>query len=536
MKRHVRWLAALAAAIALAGSPVRADEPEPVPGGATPILHGELRLSLADAIAMGIENNLDVEIARHAPLIAEQDAQIAWGAFDPESFADYGYADVETPVQSSLQLGGLVETRTWDGQAGFRGLVPFVGASYEIGYSGQEVKTNQTVSTLSPEFEAQVRAEARVPLMRDLIWNEPWTQVKLTRIAVGTAWEEFQRALMDTIRDVEDAYWNLIARQEGLRVAKKSLETAEALLEQARAQYEVGVVSKVEVVEAEAGVAQRDFDRIVAENAYRRAQDELIDQVLGPHLRPTSTLEFEPTETSQLRIRNVDEEQAMEKALHQRPELAAVRKLIEQREVELRFARNQRLPRLDLEGSYGFQGLAGRRNPDSLTFSGVPQPITVGSRYSHTDDKFFSDSGARQWSARGLFSIPLGNVEGRHRVSKAELELRRARTQARRVEQDIVLEIREAARNLRSAIEGIDAAERRRLAAAEQLRAERVRLEHGESTPFNVLEREEDLVEAESQRIEAQRIYHTSVTAVERSQGTILSSHNIVIDAASALR
>jgi outer membrane protein TolC len=201
MKRHVRWLAALAAAIALAGSPVRADEPEPVPGGATPILHGELRLSLADAIAMGIENNLDVEIARHAPLIAEQDAQIAWGAFDPESFADYGYADVETPVQSSLQLGGLVETRTWDGQAGFRGLVPFVGASYEIGYSGQEVKTNQTVSTLSPEFEAQVRAEARVPLMRDLIWNEPWTQVKLTRIAVGTAWEEFQRALMDTIRD-----------------------------------------------------------------------------------------------------------------------------------------------------------------------------------------------------------------------------------------------------------------------------------------------------------------------------------------------
>jgi outer membrane protein TolC len=352
---------------------------------------------------------------------------------------------------------------------------------------------------------------------------------------------------MDTIRDVEDAYWNLIARQEGLRVAKKSLETAEALLEQARAQYEVGVVSKVEVVEAEAGVAQRDFDRIVAENAYRRAQDELIDQVLGPHLRPTSTLEFEPTETSQLRIRNVDEEQAMEKALHQRPELAAVRKLIEQREVELRFARNQRLPRLDLEGSYGFQGLAGRRNPDSLTFSGVPQPITVGSRYSHTDDKFFSDSshtddkffsdsGARQWSARGLFSIPLGNVEGRHRVSKAELELRRARTQARRVEQDIVLEIREAARNLRSAIEGIDAAERRRLAAAEQLRAERVRLEHGESTPFNVLEREEDLVEAESQRIEAQRIYHTSVTAVERSQGTILSSHNIVIDAASALR
>ena len=99
-----------------------------------------------------------------------------------------------------------------------------------------------------------------------------------------------------------------------------------------------------------------------------------------------------------------------------------------------------------------------------------------------------------------------------------------------------MLEIRDAVRNLRSAQEGIEAAERRRLAAAEQLRAERIRLEHGESTPFDVLQREEDLVDAESQKIAAVQVYRDSLAALDRGQGTILRDRNIVVEEARALR
>ena len=73
-------------------------------------------------------------------------------------------------------------------------------------------------------------------------------------------------------------------------------------------------------------------------------------------------------------------------------------------------------------------------------------------------------------------------------------------------------------------------------AAAEQLRAEHVRLEHGESTPFDVLLREQDLVQAQSQKILAQNTYHNSITALDRAQGTILERNQIVVDQAAALR
>ena len=73
-------------------------------------------------------------------------------------------------------------------------------------------------------------------------------------------------------------------------------------------------------------------------------------------------------------------------------------------------------------------------------------------------------------------------------------------------------------------------------ASAEQLRAERIRLEHGESTPFDVLLREEDLVQAESQRIAALRVYRGSVAALDRAQGTMLEDRGIVLEDALTLR
>jgi outer membrane protein TolC len=82
----------------------------------------------------------------------------------------------------------------------------------------------------------------------------------------------------------------------------------------------------------------------------------------------------------------------------------------------------------------------------------------------------------------------------------------------------------------------VQAAERAVAASAEQLRAERIRLEHGESTPFDVLLREENLVTAESQRIAALRVYHGQVTALDRAQGTLLEDRSIVLEDALPLR
>jgi outer membrane protein TolC len=133
-------------------------------------------------------------------------------------------------------------------------------------------------------------------------------------------------------------------------------------------------------------------------------------------------------------------------------------------------------------------------------------------------------------------SIPFPNTTARANASKSEIELTRARTTLRRLEQQIIIEVRQAARNLEASQEAIVAARDARLAAAEQLRAEEIRLEYGESTPFDVLQREEDLVERERQEIDAFQAYRNSVTALDRAQGTILRNRNIEIADVAPLR
>ncbi len=551
---------------------------EGIPGGDRPELHGELSLSLHDAIAMGIENNLDVEIVRHDPLIAEQAHRIARGAHDPNLYGTFDHESRQTPIASSLQASSTLDERETNGVVGLRGLLPKLGWTYDVAYTGRKLVTTSSIQELSPEFRSSLTGRMTLPILKGFLWGEAWTQVKLTGVGSTIAREQFRKSLMDTVRAIEAAYWDLAASRENRTVANKSLETARALLRQTQAQYEVGVVSRVEVTESEAGVADREFRQIQADNRWENAQDRLIDLVLGPHLTPTSRLRIVPTDDPAEYVTfALNPEASAEKAFGKRPELALARQQVEQSRISVKFARNQQLPQLDLVGSYGYQGLAGKTNPTPPIFGGVSepgvepipvtgvdtvtgnpitgtadraiqvpvldergqpirQPARVSRTFSSADDDFFSADGAKQWSAGARLTIPLGNRSGRGGVTKAELELRKARTAVRRLEQQIVIEVREAVRNLRSAQQGIEAAERRRVAAREQHRAEQIRLEHGESTPFDVLLREEQLVEAQSQKIGALQVYHTSVAELDRAQGTILEDRGVVIEDALPLR
>jgi outer membrane protein TolC len=482
---------------------------------------------------MGLENNLDVQVERYSPLIAEMDESIAWGAFDPTAFAEFGYLDSKTPSANALSGTEQVISRRTDGFGGLRGLLPLLSTEYEARFGSERETVNVPFSSLSPEYNSNWTVSLIQPVLRDLIWNEPWTQVKSSRLLLETSQENFRTSVMDTVRSIEDAYWNLIAAERARRVAEKSLETAKALLDQTRTQFEVGVVSRVEVTEAEAGLSQREVSLIRARNDYRNQQDVLIDLVLGPGLRAASTLEIDPTDSPvEIISYEIELESAVQRAFESRPEVQAVQKEIERQEVQLAFARNQRLPALDGVFSAGQGGLSGHQNPDFVPFGGGPIPPSQGG-YSNTFDDYDDNP---VYSARARFSIPIPNTSARKTVDRTEFELSRAETRLRRLEQSIILEVRAAARNLRASQEGIVAAEDARRAADEQLRAERIRLEYGESTPFDVLQREEQLVDRENELIGAYRAYHLSVTALDRAQGTILRNRNIAIADVAPLR
>ena len=204
-----------------------------------------------------------------------------------------------------------------------------------------------------------------------------------------------------------------------------------------------------------------------------------------------------------------------------RPDLKAAAIRVEQAEVELAHATNQKLPELDLNGSFTFSGLSGK-----------PETPPFGRHARDSFDDYFSASGAHSWNIGANFSYPLGNETADARFVQRKIELRRATTELRRAEQEVILDVREAVRNVRDTIDGVRAAERRKASEAERLRAEQERLRLGDSTPQQVLEIEEDLVEAESQEIAALQAYAVSISELERAQATLLERRGISVERA----
>ncbi len=496
-------------------------------------------LSLAESLALSVQKNLDVEVARYTPLIAEQEMLSSWGAYDPLLSGNIGRTKAEEPNASAFNSASKIQTSQTNGSVSLSTLLPYIGASLGIELNSGVTQQNLSFAAFSRQYDSSVFLTATIPLLRGLIWNRPWTDVKLREIAFDTSMEEFSRSVMDVTENTINAYWNLVATHEKFRVERKSLETARALLEQSQTQYEVGVVSKVEVVEAEAGVATRDFNLIVARNNFENAEDILIDAVFGPELAAITEFRVRAIDDPEdYQVYDVNVAKAVQIALRKLPEIRIAEQAIDQRKVELKFAKNFRLPQFDLTARYGFLNRSGQDNIRACRFDPNPaacQAAVSTSPYRNSFDDFFQDDGSENYDFRGTFSIPIPNTTGRRQVTRSRLDLRRAKTRRSRTELNVIVAVRSAARGILASAQGIEAAERRRLAAEEQLRAERIRLEHGESTPFEVLQRESDLVDAESQKIAALQSYRTAEARLERAQGTILDTYQIQLDDVRAL-
>ena len=508
----------------------------------------ESLLSLRNAILLALQNNLDIELARIDPAIARESVREAEGAFDIVGSASYGFEHRETPVASTFQAANSIEDDGWRYEAGFRGQLPF-GLQYNSGYGLNRGDSDSAQSSLDRSFLGAWNTQVTLPLMRNFMLNDASVAVSRSQIARGMSDDGFADQLTDLVAEVESQYWEVAATRAGVNVARKSLKTAEDLLEQTRVQLEVGVVSRVALTQAEAGVAERELNLIRAENSAANAQDVLLNSILAPSNQVLEEREIVP-QTPSFTPYPVELDKAVKTAIAKRPELARARRVVEDAELQVEFAENQARPRLDLVASYDLSGLSGKSKRFGDTFAGrqfaaspppnlTPQQVqaaldapaaasTEGSSFDTFDD-FLRAGGAHSFNVGAQVELPFGNRTGKARVEKREIEARRARTQLRRSEQSVVLEVRNAVRNLESSAKAVRAADRRRVASEESLRAEQERLRLGDSTPFQVLEFDEDLAEAELQLIDSLRSYEIAITSFEQVQGTLLEKRGVIV-------
>lgn len=523
-------------------------------------------ITLQEAISLGLENNLQLQVERNDPAIARQVVRGSEGLFDPVLVGTFNQDHVETPVASSVQsFFGTTGDRTIDDgkryAAGLNGVLPW-GLSYSSGYAFRQLDSTSGINSLKPQYAADWTSSITIPLLRGLYWGTADYLVRQSTIGQRGSDAHFASSLSDAVFALESAYWALSAARALEHARGEAVNTAKDTLEQTKVQYQVGTVSKVLVTQAEANLAQRESDYINAMNDTKRVQDALLTAILAPQIGDYSTTNVRTEEPTFVPY-EVDPQAVVAKAHTNRSELVEAQLQVDQAQINENYAWNLRLPRLDVGASFAMDGLSGTQkvpagtarpglatpgpasvltDPDGIPNNGdefytnpiIPNSLQsdfgFGTSPGSAHRGFFAGDGFHSWGFGATFSVPLGNETADAFYVQRKIQLRRVKTEYQRTEQSIVLQVRTAVRELQSSIDAVKASQRARIASEETLHAEQEKLRLGDSTPHDVQQFQDSLLTAEGNEIRELQRYRTAISALERAQGTLLEARGISVE------
>ena len=531
-------LVLLAVAVSDAGAQAEAAGQKPettYPGqparvGVTP---GAVReLTLDDAVRLAIENNTEIAIARLGADAAEYATFAARGAFDAVVFADSSFEHAVTPQASVFGGGanGRLTQEGWSSTAGVRGLTPWGGGSYQLGFSSSRLSTDNLFSTLNPQFPTRVSFNVVQPLGRGFGTDQARTQIAITSRSQRLSTSQLRQRATDAITGVEEAYWNLSFAVRNLEVQRQALDQARRQVESNRRRLEQGLLAAIEVVEAETQAATLEQNVYAAQELVTRAENALKVLIAADRSSPLWNQELYPATPLAPQTTMLPLDEAVARAMANRPELVQVGVREDINRIEEQFYREQTRPQVDLVASYSLSGLAGTPSLTPNPLSGLPigtglSPAFLGG-YSQSLDGVWAGSypTARVDLRVGL---PLRNRTAEANVAIARTERNQLRRQRDQVALQIEADVRNSLQAVRSAEARVAAAAVARSSAQQQYESELRRFDGGLSTVFLVLQRQTDFVSAQAREIRAQADLNGATAALRRATGTTLQDRGV---------
>lgn len=470
---------------------------------------GELRLSLREAVLLAMKNNLDIAIAGYDPKIKAEDVVIAKSVFDPTFSLTLDANRTVSPTATQLAGASVNATENRDVNTSLVQKLPF-GASYTLSMTNNRFDTNssfaQPPSGINPSYKTFLTLSLAQDLLKNFGVDVNTAPIKIARNNQAISVTQFRQQANQVITSVHNAYWTLVFAIENLEVQKRSMRLARELEALNRARVRAGVAAPVEVTQAEAQVAARVHDVILAEKAVKDAEDQLTLIINFPDGEQIWARTLLPTDTPSFEVASVNVDASIQEALEKRPEYAAAKLTLQNSDLDLRVKRNQLLPSLQLQGSVGLNGL-------NSSAGGDLDRLTSGD--------------FTQWSAALVLTYPLGNRSARSALIQARLSHTQAGMSLLNLKRQIISQVREAVRRIETDVRRIEAAQVARALAEEELRIEQKRLEVGVTTTFNVLAFQRDLAEAEVREIQAITTYNQDLAHLDLQKGTILEKNQL---------
>ena len=296
---------------------------------------------------------------------------------------------------------------------------------------------------------------------------------------------------------------------------QRSLELAEDLVRQNRARVNIGQVPPLDLVQAEAEVAQRRENLIRAETTAKDAEDRLRRLIMDPGDANFWRASIDPVEEPSGGA-SPDVERALASALDERHDLARARRDFADAETDVELFTNQKLPDVRLEASYRGGGLGGTQ---LLRTGPFPGEVTgrLGTGFGNTLGQLFKHD-LSAWSVGVTVSHPIGDRYDKANLARAEIERRQVSHRIASLELQIVEAVRQAARQIQSTSQRMDAARAGEALAEQRLDVERKRFDAGLSTTFLVTQAQRDLLQAQVNRLQAMLDHQSSLVTFEAVQ------------------
>lgn len=481
---------------------------------------GERRetIALGDAAIRALKSNLDITISRQTKESRLSDIIVEQAKFDPTLSVNGQYLRTVNPLnrpvfggtQSNLTEITIFDQRnssvTVDAQTNL-----VTGGNLDLNYSPAYTNVNPAVAQgflFNPAWTGGLAMTLTQPLLRNAGLDVNKTFIRIAQNNAAVEEHVFRDRVLTVLATVEQTYWELVFANENLKVAEAALKAAQNLLAENRAKAKAGVMSIVDVLQAEAAVASRVEQILIAEKAIRDQEDQLR-RLLNPgenELR--EDVRLTPQDPPAVALQPISLQEAIDIAIERRPEIVQAKKNVDSSELNTNFAKNQLLPTLSFQGTVGLAGLGGNLgNSVNSNFSG----------------DFYN------YGAGLVLSYPLGNRSAWSTYNKRQMEGRNAQASLVSVRQQIIVGVREAVRRVQTDFKRIETTRSARIMAEKQLQAEQERLKVGLSTTRFVLEFQRDLATAQGNELRAIVDYNKSLSNLERHKATTLDRYSLEI-------
>jgi outer membrane protein len=456
-------------------------------------------LSLAQAVGIAVANNQDQYVTVNAAESFEYLIVQNKGIYDPLINAAVGRSHSEIPSASQLTSGIFDDTSF---SASVSQYTP-LGGTFTLGFNGLREKTNNPFTTVNPSYGGGLQFSMNQPLLRNFGTLPANWLIRIARNSRDSAYQTLLRTVQGTVNAVEQAYWDLVYAMQNLEVKRESLRIAQELNRITRIKIDVGSLAPIDITQTEVGIATAEQDIIISEGQIGDAQDRLkrLLNFVDPGHVNVAIMPTDRLSTEQVKIQ-LDE--GTQTALRRRPEVLQIAYTAASDLLRYQYYRNQTLPALNLTAQYGTRGLAG------LTVDPNTGQVLTDTNFSQTFRDVF-DRTNKSWSVGLNFSYPIFNRAARGAAGVARYTWESDRAQMSVVEQNVIVEVRAAARSIDTAQRSIVAATKGRELAERNLDAEKKKFDNGMSTTFQVNQIQRDLSAARTAEQQALAIYRKAV-------------------------